>query len=366
MAVLLDLLSPYPVLEKLASFLSLGDLFNLSKLNSAYRCALHGFEGSHVEEDKPKGDGHVRPALLIGAHRTRFWENLKARSQLQCSEPHHKRGSNPQGCLICSMPVCEACIIKASFAKRNENTFQNRHRSLCPDCWYSGNKHKKQPVQVVSNPSPKPYPDQATDGEFCNCTAKSGHICLKCKTEQNAERLNEAERCYGQGCLYGYSKSRATPMEGRVCLWCSRQLPGSRSRAESRRDYDARHILARSHSSYDRHPEEEDLDSFEEQRMLELDALSRRKEELRQEAFYAASLNEGEGLVDLKAHAREQERWQRLGAGRPEEWPLLPPSTRGTSDLPRYEDHNDEGVATDGDDDMAIIAANHAMSSTKE
>ena len=103
MAMLLDLLSPYPVLEKLASLLTLGDLFNLSKVNSAYRSALHGFEKPNLDEDRPRGHGNVRSALLIGAHRTRFWENLKARSQLQCSEPHHKRGSNPQGCLICSM-----------------------------------------------------------------------------------------------------------------------------------------------------------------------------------------------------------------------------------------------------------------------
>ena len=312
MAVLLDLLSPYPVLERLASVLTLGDLLNLSKVNSAYRSALHGFEKPHADENEPRGNGNVRSALLIGAHRTRFWENLKARSQAQCSEPHHKRGPNPQGCLICSMPVCEACIIKDSFAKRNENTFQNRHRFLCPDCWYSGNKHRKHPVQILNDISTKSYPDQATDGEFCVCTAKSGHLCLKCKTEQNNERISEVEKCYGQGCPNGYSKSRATPLEGRVCMWCSRQLPGSRSRAESRRDYDARHILARSHSSYDRDIDneeeaEEDLDSFEGQRMLELDALSRRKEEIRQGALSGA-LNEGGTLPSFASQAHEQER----------------------------------------------------------
>ena len=43
MASLLDLLSPYPILETLVSVLPLGDLFNLSKTNSSFRAALHGF-----------------------------------------------------------------------------------------------------------------------------------------------------------------------------------------------------------------------------------------------------------------------------------------------------------------------------------
>ena len=62
-----------------------------------------------------------------------------------------------------------------------------------------------------------------------------------------ATRLNV---CFGEGCL-------ATPddpgaFEGRVCLWCDLPLPGGRSRAQSRRDYDARYFLARVHSTYDR------------------------------------------------------------------------------------------------------------------
>ena len=43
MAPLLDLLSQYPILENLVSVLPLGDLFNLSKTNSNFRAALHGF-----------------------------------------------------------------------------------------------------------------------------------------------------------------------------------------------------------------------------------------------------------------------------------------------------------------------------------
>ena len=320
MAVLLDLLLPYPVLENLASSLALGDLFNLSKANAAYRAALHGFAKPLLDRER---DEDVRSMLQIGEHRSAFWENLKARSQLECSEPQHTRGSNPSGCRLCSMPVCEACIIKASFAKRSENTFQNRHRSLCADCWTSGNRHKKQPVGGSKG---KSYHEQALEGCFCVCAAKDGHLCLKCKTYQNSSAEADADKCYGQGCLNGSPKSKAAPMEGRICLWCSRQLPGSRSRAESRRDYDARHILARSHSSYDRPPEEEDFDSFEEQRMLELDALSRRKKAIASgtavEIPDPSDSTERSGLVDspetsaYSKIAQENERWERSEATR--------------------------------------------------
>ena len=349
MTVLLDLLSPYPILENLASALTLGDFFNLSKVNSAYRAALHGFEKPIVDEAGTTSNRNLRSVLLIGAHRTPFWENLKARTRLQCSEPQHKRGPKPQGCLICSMPVCEACIVKASFARRNENTFQNRHRSLCSDCWYSGNHHKKHPVENRNGRFLKPYPDQAINGEFCLCAAKDGILCWKCKANQNTKVENEAEKCYGRDCPNGNPESRPTHIEGRVCLWCSRQLPGSRSRAESRRDYDARHILARSHSSYDRPPEEEDMDSFEEQRMLELDALSRRKQEIRCGITTPASVHVHGILRNNGLDEDSPERWQHSEAAHRQEWPIPSCPLRTMSGLPRYEDQNNNSAATNDD-----------------
>lgn len=375
MTILLDLLFPYPIVEDLASSLALGDLFSLSKVNSAYRAALHGFENAVSHEDITKRNVTLRPSLLIGAHRTRFWENLKARTRLQCSEPQHKRGSNAKGCLICSMPVCEACIIKASFAKRKDTTFQNRHRPLCSDCWYTGNPHRKHPVGPINTKVLEPYPDQAAKGDICICAAKDGILCLQCRTDQNDRVENEVGKCYGQNCPQGNAVSKSTEMYGRVCLWCSRQLPESRSRAESRRDYDARHLFARSHSSYDRPPEEkEDLDTFEEQRMLELDALSRKKQETRDgvtpSSLHVAGSEEDrfdrQARVDFLARTREEERWQQSEAARYQEWSMLPPPRRDSSGLPRYEDHDRDHIAGRNDEDLAVTASRHTMTAAED
>ena len=337
MAVLLDLLSPYPILENLISSLAIGDLFNLSKVNSAYRIALHGFEPSCLDQESLIVNKSVRSTLQIGSHRTAFWENLKTRSQLRCSEPHHIRGSSPTGCLICSAPVCEACIIKASFAKRNENTFQKRHRPLCSQCWYTGNHHKKHPIQLVGTKTRKPYPAQAADGELCICTARNGHLCLDCKKKQNAEPTNGSETCYGEDCTYGGSGGKGTSMEGRVCLWCSRQLPGSRSRAESRRSYDSRHLLARTISTYDRSPEDDDLGSFEAQRMLESDTLSRTSQRDMTGGTNSAGTPDGAHVPELVGHDRELDISQRSEVLSGPEVPLLSTGWRNAMSLPRYE-----------------------------
>ena len=349
MTVLLDLLYPYPVLEILASSLTLGDLFNLSKVNASYRAALHGYAEPDLPEETIRCQCTLRPSLLIGMHRTPFWENLKAKSQLQCSEPGHKRGLNPKGCLICSMPVCEACIIKASFAQRKDTTFQNRHRSLCSDCWDTGNHNRLHPVGKRNGLGPKPYTIQAADGELCDCTAKDGILCLRCRSDLNTEAKDDAENCYGMNCASGDLENNMIQMIGRVCLWCCRQLPGSRSRAESRRDYDARHLFARSHSSYDRPPEEErDFDTFEAQRMMELDALSRRKRQVRGAVTPPVSIHdripeedspEGYLDADYSARAAEAERWQASEATRRPEWTSSPRPSPTMSELPRYEEH---------------------------
>lgn len=249
MASLLQLLCAYPVLESLVAVLPLGDLFNLSKTSSTIRITLHGFSINFVK--KPSSLGAVRPALSIGRHDTSHWKNLKAKSPLCCSETQHTRGANIKGCLMCSMPVCEACIIKASFGKRDENTFPNRTRSLCVECFDSGTPHQ---AAMLNGEETVALPSYLMRGE-CICTAKDGHLCLKCKTKQNSELETRHNQCYGQGC----SKSILEDFGGRVCIWCDVPLPRERSRAESRRDYDIRHILARTHSSYDQSPGEETL-----------------------------------------------------------------------------------------------------------
>lgn len=371
MALLLDLLYRYPILEKLASSLALGDLFNLSKVNSSYRAVLHGFGKPVFQEVMTQCKGNLRPGLCIGAHRTPLWENLKARSRLQCSEPQHKRGSHAKGCLICSMPVCEACIIKSSFTKRNDTTFQNRHRPLCSDCWYSGNRHKLHPIGIEDGKFPRSYPDQAANGELCVCTAKDGILCTGCRSVQNAKVNPEMEQCHGESCPNGNLESKPTYMQGRVCLWCSRQLPGSRDRAKSRRDYDARHLFARSHSTYDRLPEEENLATYEEQRILELDALSRRNQEIRDSIATPVSSHgivpeedspEKRSRAEILIHAAEEDRWQASEATRRQEFPSSPRLPRTMSDLPRYEDH----TTTRDVHDLRVIAANNATSTAED
>lgn len=246
MPSLFELLCAYPILETLAAVLPLGDLFNLSKTNSTCRALLHGFSMRSLK--KPSSIQAVRSALSIGRHNTSHWSNLKAKSPLFCSEPQHTRGSKIKGCLMCSMPVCEACVIKASFGKRDENTFPNRTRSLCVECFDSGHPHKETSLNGEENIILNSYSMR----KECICTAKDGHLCLKCKTKQNSKLDIRNKQCYGIGC----PKPKLDGFGGRVCLWCDLPLPRERSRAESRRDYDARHLLARTHSSYDQPPEE--------------------------------------------------------------------------------------------------------------
>ena len=241
MTSILELLCAYPILENLVAVLPLGDLFNLSKTNSTTRAALHGFPIRSSK--KPSSLKDVRPVLSIGKHNTSHWKNLKAKSPLCCSEPQHTRGAKIRGCLMCSMPICEACIIKASFEKREENTFPNRTRSLCVECFNSGNPHQETSLNGEENIALTSY-FMRTE---CTCTARDGHLCLRCKTKQNSNLDIKKNQCYGIGC----SKSKPDGFGGRVCLWCDLPLPRERSKAESRRDYDTRHLLARTHSSYD-------------------------------------------------------------------------------------------------------------------
>lgn len=264
MASLLQLLCAYPILENLVAVLPLGDLFNLSKTSSTIRVVLHGFSIRFVK--KPSSLRAVRPALFIGRHDTSHWRNLKARSPLCCSENQHIRGANVKGCLMCSMPVCEACIIKDSFGKRNENTFPNRTRSLCVECFDSGNPHQAATLYGEETATLPPY-FMRTE---CVCTAKDGHLCLRCKTKQNLKLETRHNQCYGKGC----SKSISDDSGGRVCIWCDLPLPRERSRAESRRDYDIRHLLARTHSSYDQSPEEDTLLDFGEEEGVRTSATS--------------------------------------------------------------------------------------------
>ena len=192
-----------------------------------------------------------------------------------CSEPNHTRGDNIRGCLMCSMPVCEACIIKESFGKRDEKTFQHRTRTLCSDCYDSETPH----IEQAFKPGMK---GKDVILSTCICTPKEGHLCLRCKIEQRSKLEAKLATCYGQGC----TRTQPGGFSGRVCLWCNLRLLGNRSRAEARRDYDARHILARSHSTYE-HPVDEQREQIwrmERERCRELNNLSYRRRDTAESA----------------------------------------------------------------------------------
>ena len=122
MPEVLDVLSPWPVVTTLVCYLGVGDLLNLSRSSSDCRAVLHGFPFprlpnglSTASSSQPSGDesnSSIRKDIFIGEHQTPQWKVLKGLAQLNCTEPNHKKGSVPKPCRYCSMPVCEACIVK--------------------------------------------------------------------------------------------------------------------------------------------------------------------------------------------------------------------------------------------------------------
>ena len=204
---------------------------------------------------------------------------------------------------MCSMPVCEACIIKESFGKRDEKTFQHRTRTLCPDCYDSDNPHIEQTFKPESKGKDTMHSLSET-GITCICTPKDGHLCLRCKIEQRSNLAIKLARCYGQDCM----ETQPGGFSGRICLWCDLRLPGERSRAEARRDYDARHLLARSHSSFE-HREDDELIYPKEQELIWRMEEERFQEELRN--LSARRQNTAEWA--------ENERWHQIeGLRRPD------------------------------------------------
>ena len=184
----------------------------------------------------------------LGHDETDAWLNPKpATNQLLCSEPQHTKGSNARGCRMCSKPICEGCIIKASFGKQ-ENTFQNRRRRFCGKCWLSGNRHVG---ARMDDPCAKrmPYTAFAKAGNFCCCTADDGWLCLRCKTAQKDDPAVRLGKCCGQGCE---TRLEDDETNRRICLWCDSPLDGRLGKDEARRVYDSRHLYAKSKSQVER------------------------------------------------------------------------------------------------------------------
>lgn len=169
------------------------------------------------------------------------WLNPKPTSQLLCSEPQHTKGSNARGCRMCSKPVCEGCIVKASFGKQ-DNIFQTRRRRFCGECWLSGNRHAG---ARMDDPCAKriPYSAFAQAGNFCCCTADDGWLCLRCKTTQQDDSTVRINKCCGQGCGNSLEDDEGSR---RICLWCDSPLDGRLPKNEARRAHNSRHLYAKS------------------------------------------------------------------------------------------------------------------------
>lgn len=163
---------------------------------------------------------------------------------LLCCEPQHTGGYVSRGCLRCTMPICDACVIKDAFGKR-ESTYHNRRRYVCAECWYREAHLTIQPIGLQSK-TLSTYAKLAESQEFCQCSVHDGWLCSRCKTEQNSNMAASLEQCAITGCPIQPLSDR---LGGRMCLWCNFPMPGRMSPGEARRDYDSLHLPARAYST---------------------------------------------------------------------------------------------------------------------
>ncbi|EEH08376.1 hypothetical protein HCBG_03665 [Histoplasma capsulatum G186AR] len=234
---LLDLIRQFPVVSVLVPQMGLGDILNLSRVNSHYRAVLHGFalpiSGPGDVHNQGKGQRQrIRPDIHIGDHQTLYWKRIKKSGQLLCSEPTHTRGPAPRLCKYCSLPVCEACIVKESF-RQSTSAYKSRTRPLCIDCWLSGNPHDSQ--------RPSAAPDFAqVASAYCNCTAKDGWMCSKCREIQVRTGQEPIQTCSGEGCARPPGEDNG---RRRICLWCHLPLVARPTMEQWREGYAERHAL---------------------------------------------------------------------------------------------------------------------------
>ncbi|KLJ11217.1 hypothetical protein EMPG_13490 [Blastomyces silverae] len=236
---LLDLIRQFPIVSALVPHMGLGDVLNLSRVNSHYRAVLHGFAlpiSNPADFSNPANKSRrIRPDIHIGDHQTLYWKNIKKSGQLICSEPTHTRGSTPRLCKYCSLPVCEACIVKESF-RQSTSAYKSRTRPLCIDCWLSGQPHNGRrpaapPHHNASNP---------VASEYCTCTAKDGWVCSKCREIQVRTGQEPIPTCSGEGCGKPPGKDNG---RRRICLWCHLPLVARPSMEQSREWYAERHAF---------------------------------------------------------------------------------------------------------------------------
>ncbi|KAK2789440.1 hypothetical protein FQN53_001886 [Emmonsiellopsis sp. PD_33] len=256
MPELLDLIRIFPVVSTIVPQMGLGDVLNLSRVNSHYRAVLHGFALPASSSSSCFSPQQVRPDIHIGDHQTAYWKAIKKSGQLLCSEPFHRKGSTPRLCTYCSMPVCEACIVrqKESFRKTT-SAYKTRTRPFCIDCWVSGNPHDGRRPSAPRRITP--YDFTPAPGDYCTCTAKDGWICSKCRETQVAGGKEPISTCIGEGCTRspGSGNDRR-----RICLWCHLPISARPSMDQWREGYGERHALSEFSHSGDLRSEDTDAE----------------------------------------------------------------------------------------------------------
>jgi hypothetical protein len=270
---LADIIRPWPVAQSLASHVAAGDLISLARCSSELRASLHGF-GLAEPLPHQNDDNHIRDSINVGMHGTPYWQLLKDTAQQKCSSKTHTKGEKVHSCRLCSTLICEACIVRSSFSRGKEDTFKNRCRFFCEDCWASDNssRSRRYPLhpaeQRLSWNSDTQH--ESHDDAFCNCTLKeNGWLCLECKDKQNYEAVsNDRFRCYGQGCSNSVGPDHE---KRRICLWCDKTLP--RHLGVSRQAWNQKIIEARTRNALSR---QADLEEYNRKR-LKLMRMSRRE-----------------------------------------------------------------------------------------
>lgn len=163
---------------------------------------------------------------------------------LLCWDPQHTKGYVSKGCLRCTLPTCDACVIKNAYGKQ-DSTYADRRRLVCVECWSRSEHPEIQLNRLQSRPQVS-YAKRAEFEEFCQCTALDGWLCSRCKTEQYSGLGTELEQCVTEGCS---QKPQHNFFGGRMCLWCDMPMRGRKSLGEARREYDSLHLRARAYSA---------------------------------------------------------------------------------------------------------------------
>jgi hypothetical protein len=242
MSSLEDLLAVYPILESFVKGIPLSSILNLSRTSSKMRALLHGWSRPASEDFKIPST-NIRSTLHLGLHNSTFWLYLKGLADRdQCAEIGHKRGKNARGCRMCSLPVCEACIVKNSWGKK-ENTFSGRRRHLCFDCWSNGNPSTER-LWVRGGEVAKINYERSP---VCRCVARDGWLCVRCKEMQNQDVLEKILLCSGRGCDETIGPSNIS----RICLWCQLVLPEPRPVIDREAEYQPLYVRSDLHACLD-------------------------------------------------------------------------------------------------------------------